>query len=175
MKQGKLTSFLEAVTGVLIGFSISITVQIVGYPLLGVKISVVDNLYMCTILTVVSIVRTYVIRRFFETQLHKFIVRFSNGLNSLYRRYLNLYISISLLIFRFRGMDVEAVDTTKYTVTVDPIEEQIGISDINNSKDGHSWLMNVTEERDGVDNKTSIEVGLISLVSDLRRELENQR
>lgn len=70
MTQTKLGSLIEAVVNVLIGFTINFTANMVIFPLFGWRISVSDNLVLGCIYTLISIVRAYVIRRWFNAKLH---------------------------------------------------------------------------------------------------------
>lgn len=66
MKQPKLMSFIESVVNILVGFGISLGAQIVFLPLLGVTISFGQNFAFAVIMTVISIARSYLLRRLFE-------------------------------------------------------------------------------------------------------------
>lgn len=70
MNQTKLGSFIEAVFNVLIGFSINFIANLCIFPLFGMHISLSDNFLMGLIYTVISVVRSYVIRRWFNAKLH---------------------------------------------------------------------------------------------------------
>ena len=66
MKQSKAMSLLESVINIAVGFGISLAAQIVFLPLLGVEISFRQNLAFALIMTVISIARSYLLRRLFE-------------------------------------------------------------------------------------------------------------
>ena len=59
-------SFAEALTNVAVGYGIAVTTQIAVFPVFGLHASLADNLLMGAIFTVVSIVRSYSLRRLFE-------------------------------------------------------------------------------------------------------------
>jgi hypothetical protein len=59
-------SMVEAVTNVAVGFAIAVLTQIVAFPLLGFTVSIADNLILAAIFTVVSIARSFTLRRLFE-------------------------------------------------------------------------------------------------------------
>ena len=71
MSQSKLGSFVEAVMNTFIGYWISFALQLVVYPAFGAKFSIMQNLWIGLIFMVASLVRSYVIRRWFNTYIHK--------------------------------------------------------------------------------------------------------
>lgn len=78
MEQSRYESLVEAIINVLIGFGISICAQLIIFPLMGINIALIDNLVICACFTVISIVRSYLVRRFFNKHLIKirrFILR----------------------------------------------------------------------------------------------------
>ena len=66
MKQSKLMSLIESVINIAVGFGISLVAQIVFLPMLGVAISLRQNFLFALIMTVISIARSYLLRRLFE-------------------------------------------------------------------------------------------------------------
>jgi hypothetical protein len=66
MKQSRLMSMLESVINIVVGFGIGISGQIIFLPLLGVEISFRQNLIFALVMTAVSIVRSFLLRRLFE-------------------------------------------------------------------------------------------------------------
>jgi len=71
VNQTKLGSFIEAIINTMIGFAINYTANLCIFPLFGMHISLSDNLLLGMIYTVISVVRGYVIRRFFNAKLHE--------------------------------------------------------------------------------------------------------
>jgi hypothetical protein len=71
MRQTKLGSFIEACINILIGFSINYVMNLLILPLFGFHISLTDNLLMGLLYTIVSVARSYVVRRWFEARIHK--------------------------------------------------------------------------------------------------------
>lgn len=72
MKQTKLESFIEASINTAIGFIISyLTWILIVVPLYHMELSHKDNLVITLIFTVVSVIRGYVIRRYFNAGMHK--------------------------------------------------------------------------------------------------------
>lgn len=66
MKQSRLMSMLESIINVVVGFGIALVAQIVFLPMLGVTISLHQNLKFAVIMTVISIARSFILRRAFE-------------------------------------------------------------------------------------------------------------
>lgn len=69
MTQTKLGSLIEAFMNVLIGFSINFTANMLIFPLFGFHITLGDNFVLGLLYTIISIVRSYVIRRWFNARL----------------------------------------------------------------------------------------------------------
>jgi hypothetical protein len=59
-------SMLESIINIAVGFGISFAAQILILPLLGVTISLSQNLQFALIMTVISIARSFALRRLFE-------------------------------------------------------------------------------------------------------------
>ena len=66
MKQSRSMSLVESVVNILVGFGISLGAQIAFLPLLGVQVTLGQNLVFALIMTVISIARSYALRRLFE-------------------------------------------------------------------------------------------------------------
>jgi len=66
MKQSRRMSLVEAVANVAIGYFVAVVAQLVVFPLFGLHASLADNLLIGALFTVVSIVRSYALRRLFE-------------------------------------------------------------------------------------------------------------
>lgn len=66
MKQSKKHSALESIANVVIGLIISIVTQMILYPILGIPVSFSQNLIITGVFFVISFVRGYLIRRFFN-------------------------------------------------------------------------------------------------------------
>ena len=75
--QTRLESALEATASTTAGFVTSFIVwQAVAAPLFGYEVTLIDNFWLTTIFTVVSLARQYVFRRFFNANIHKAIHKF---------------------------------------------------------------------------------------------------
>ena len=68
MSQSKKQSVIESVTQTLIGLGTSIAVQLIIYPLIGIPVSFKQNIIVTAIFFTVSIVRGYLVRRFFNVK-----------------------------------------------------------------------------------------------------------
>lgn len=66
MAQSKLSSLKESCVNILIGYTINFVANLVVLPLFGHNITIKDNLWLGLIFTVISIIRSYLIRRFFN-------------------------------------------------------------------------------------------------------------
>ena len=71
LRQTRMGSFIEAWINVLIGFSINFVANLLILPLIGFHITVSQNLFIGVLYTLVSVARSYVIRRWFEKRIHK--------------------------------------------------------------------------------------------------------
>lgn len=77
MSQSKVSSFIEALMNVAIGFGINYIANLLIFPLFDMHISLIDNLWMGMIYTIISIVRSYVIRRWFNAKIHQAAINLS--------------------------------------------------------------------------------------------------
>ncbi len=66
MKQSRLMSLVESLVNVLVWYCIAVATQMAVFPLFGLAVTVTENLLIGLIFTVVSIVRSYALRRGFE-------------------------------------------------------------------------------------------------------------
>ena len=66
MTQTRLHSFVESMVNILIGYGVAVTTQIVVFPLFDIHIPVHDNFIMGGVFTLISLVRSYLIRRWFN-------------------------------------------------------------------------------------------------------------
>lgn len=64
--QSRLGSFLESLANVVLGYGIAVGAQILIFPLFGVVIPLSSNLAIGIIFTLVSLVRSYLLRRLFN-------------------------------------------------------------------------------------------------------------
>jgi uncharacterized protein (DUF2062 family) len=66
MKQSRLMSLVESFANVIVGYAIAVGTQILIFPMFGLHTTLAQNLKMGAVFTVVSIARSYVLRRLFE-------------------------------------------------------------------------------------------------------------
>jgi len=66
MKQSRLMSMMESLANVLVGYGVAVVTQMLAFPLFGLAVTATENLLIGLIFTVVSIVRSYALRRGFE-------------------------------------------------------------------------------------------------------------
>jgi hypothetical protein len=71
MTQSKLGSLLEAFAHTSIGYFLSLFVQLIVYPMYGATFTFGQNIQIGLIFMVVSLIRGYVIRRWFNDRIHK--------------------------------------------------------------------------------------------------------
>jgi len=72
MKQTKIESGIEALFSVAIGFCISLLFwSVVIVPVFHLKVQFVENLQITALFTIISIIRSYLVRRFFNAGLHR--------------------------------------------------------------------------------------------------------
>jgi hypothetical protein len=66
MKQSRLMSLVESVANVVVGYGVAVVTQILIFPIFGLHTTLVQNLKLGLVFTVVSIARSYMLRRLFE-------------------------------------------------------------------------------------------------------------
>lgn len=64
--QSKTQSLIESVFNVVIGYVVALFSQLAIFPLFDIHIPLTDNLLIGAFFTIVSIIRSYVIRRLFN-------------------------------------------------------------------------------------------------------------
>jgi uncharacterized protein (DUF2062 family) len=66
MSQSRRWSLFESVTNVAVGYGVAVAAQIAIFPVFGIRVSLADNLMIGAFFTVVSIARSYALRRVFN-------------------------------------------------------------------------------------------------------------
>ena len=66
MKQSRHMSLVESLANVAVGYGIAVLTQIAVFPFFGLHVSLADNLVMGAVFTIVSIARSFTLRRVFE-------------------------------------------------------------------------------------------------------------
>jgi hypothetical protein len=71
MHQTRMGSLIESIMNIAIGYGVALLSQIIIFPLFGVHVSLTENLLIGAWFTAISLVRSYVIRRWFNARLHR--------------------------------------------------------------------------------------------------------
>ena len=79
MNQTKLGSFYESAINVLIGAMVAITSQYLVFPLFGIEIPLSSHIGITCWFTAISVIRSYVIRRWFNARLRQAAIMLSGG------------------------------------------------------------------------------------------------
>lgn len=66
MSQSKLASLVEVATSMAVGFIVSVYAQAVIFPLHGYDLPLHSNMAIVAIFTIISMIRSYVLRRIFN-------------------------------------------------------------------------------------------------------------
>ena len=66
MQQSRVMSLVESVANVFVGYALAVITQILIFPVFGLHMTLAQNLKMGAVFTVVSLARSYVLRRVFE-------------------------------------------------------------------------------------------------------------
>ena len=69
MTQSRRASLLESAANIAIGYGVAVAAQVMIFPLFGIYVPLGDNLIIGALFTVVSLVRSYCLRRFFNKRL----------------------------------------------------------------------------------------------------------
>ena len=76
MNQTRLESLAEVIINVAIGWVVALITQLIVFPRYGFNPTFGEQFGISVIFTVVSIIRGYVIRRWFNAGIHKLAVQF---------------------------------------------------------------------------------------------------
>lgn len=71
MTQTKLGSFIESLMNVAIGYFVALLSQVMVFPMFGIHVSIQTNLGIGAWFTLISIVRSFVIRRWFNARIKR--------------------------------------------------------------------------------------------------------
>ena len=66
MKQSRAMSMVEAVANVVVGYGVAVVTQILIFPVFGLHTTLAQNLVMGLAFTVISVARSFALRRVFE-------------------------------------------------------------------------------------------------------------
>ncbi len=68
MKQTRRGSLAESVVNIIIGYFVALASQLAIFPLFGIHVAFRDNIMIGLYFTVISIIRSYMLRRYFTTR-----------------------------------------------------------------------------------------------------------
>ena len=71
LMQSRKMSLIESITNVIIGYSISVLAQIIIFPIFDIHVSLSQNIKIGLSFTVISIIRSYFLRRLFNATTRK--------------------------------------------------------------------------------------------------------
>lgn len=64
--QSKKYSLIESITNTFVGFMISLLIQLIIYPTMGIPVTFTQNIVITFVFTFSSILRGYIVRRMFN-------------------------------------------------------------------------------------------------------------
>ena len=64
--QSRWMSLMEAATNIAVGYGLAVLTQVLVFPLFGLRVSLGENLGIGAVFTVVSLVRSFALRRIFN-------------------------------------------------------------------------------------------------------------
>lgn len=71
MQQTHLESLFEALINIAIGYGVALLSQLALFPWFGIEVPLSTNLWIGAWFTAISLVRSYIIRRWFNARLHR--------------------------------------------------------------------------------------------------------
>ena len=66
MKQSRVMSLVEAIANVVVGYGVAVATQMLVFPLFGLQTTLAQNLKLGAVFSIVSIIRSFALRRLFE-------------------------------------------------------------------------------------------------------------
>ena len=67
MKQSRAMSLVESLANVIVGYGVAVVTQVLIFPTFGVHVTLAQNLMISAAFTVMSICRSFALRRLFES------------------------------------------------------------------------------------------------------------
>lgn len=64
--QTRTQSLVESITNIIIGYTVAIASQLIIFPMFDISIPLGDNLLIGAYFTIISLVRSYIVRRYFN-------------------------------------------------------------------------------------------------------------
>lgn len=71
MEQSKLGSLCEALINITIGYSVALASQLTIFSMLDIQVKLTTNLWIGVWFTTISLIRSYIIRRWFNAKLRR--------------------------------------------------------------------------------------------------------
>lgn len=71
MNQTRLESFIESLANIFLGYGVAMLSQVIIFPMFGINVPFSTNMWIGAWFTLISLIRSYVVRRFFNAQLHR--------------------------------------------------------------------------------------------------------
>ena len=68
MSQSRLQSAIESTTNVAVGYAVAVISQLLIFPLFNIHVSLTDNLLIGGYFTLISLARSYALRRLFNSK-----------------------------------------------------------------------------------------------------------
>ncbi|MDP2358364.1 MAG: hypothetical protein Q8M31_20220 [Beijerinckiaceae bacterium] len=75
MKQSRWMSMVESIVNVVVGYGVAVVTQILIFPMFGLHTTLEENLQMGAVFTMVSIARSFALRRLFNAVQHRRPIR----------------------------------------------------------------------------------------------------
>lgn len=74
--QTRKSSIIESLANVALGYMVALASQLAIFPVFGIHIPITSNIAIGLWFTVISLIRSYVIRRFFNARIHAASISF---------------------------------------------------------------------------------------------------
>lgn len=80
--QSKLSSLIESLFNILLGYGVALASQLIIFPHYGVHLALHENMAIGCWFTLISLARSYIIRRWFNRMLHNASQKISGNKNA---------------------------------------------------------------------------------------------
>jgi len=70
MKQSKIESLIESLLNIAVGYGVALAAQMLIFPLFDIHVSHHDHMAIGGLFTIVSLIRSYIIRRLFNNGIY---------------------------------------------------------------------------------------------------------
>jgi hypothetical protein len=75
MRQSKISSLVEALVNISIGYFVALASQLIVFPMVGIHIPLSTNIEIGAWFTLISLIRSYIIWRWFNARIHAAALR----------------------------------------------------------------------------------------------------